>query len=203
MANARAKALKTSNPKEAQQATEWIQWLHGSHYANVLAMVHALGLHRDPSRGRTHIVFRMAKWTPKASKDIKHRFRITHAGVFKQEDVYGDIERMLKLKPGEGKKHVAMLQEDLDSANDAADAFSVFDLTFGDKLDLLLKSSTSGAPLRLTYFAHSLSCGPASFPIRMLRLWTYDPHWRKTVNLGEPPEPLVLSSGAKDVEQAF
>lgn len=123
--------LKQSHDPKAREAAEWIKWRDGSHYANTQALIHALGLHRDPSRGRTHIVFRYVKYTPQVSKDIRYRFTVTQAGVFKISDVYRDIDVIMGLNPGEGKKYIAEILQEVDATPGSADHVPIVNLAFG------------------------------------------------------------------------
>ena len=105
-AKQRAQQLKDAGSPDAKRVEEWIKWRDMSHYQNTTALFHALGLHRDLSRGRTHIVLRRMEYAPNASKDIRHRFRITHAGVFKISEIYTEIEYIMRLNRGKGKEYV-------------------------------------------------------------------------------------------------
>ncbi|THH31046.1 hypothetical protein EUX98_g3139 [Antrodiella citrinella] len=179
---AHAAQLKRTNPKDGQRAADWIKWRDAPHFANTYALAHALGLHRDPSRGRTHIVFRSLEYTPKASKDIRYRFTVAHAGVYKLTDVYPDIETMLRINPGEGKEYVDGLLDELDSmGND--DKVPILDLTFGEGIDPWL--------------------GSIAIPVGALRTLPHDPDWRRSINSGGPAQPMSLITGAKDAENIF
>ncbi|KAH8101077.1 hypothetical protein BXZ70DRAFT_107136 [Cristinia sonorae] len=180
-AKAHAEALKAEDPQEGQKASDWIKWRDGSHYANTHALAHALGLHRDPSRGRTHIVFRFMEYTPKASKDIRHKFRVSHAGVFRIQDVLTDIEGLMGLDPGEGREYIDGLLADVTRGENQV---PILDMSVGDDgIDPYL--------------------GSIAIPLSMLRSSTYDPNWRKSINMGDPAEPVALRCGAKDVEHVF
>ncbi|TCD67331.1 hypothetical protein EIP91_000252 [Steccherinum ochraceum] len=179
----KVKELKSSHSgKDAQKAADWIKWRDGSHFANTYALAHALGLHRDPSRGRTHIVFRMMEYTPKESKDIRHRFRVSHAGVYKLTDVYPDIERLMGLDQGEGQEYVKGLLEELDTTGNM-DKVPMLDLSFGGGVDAWL--------------------GSMAIPTYSLRQLTYDPDWRKSINISDPAEPFPNRPGVRDVEHEF
>ncbi|KAH7907110.1 hypothetical protein BJ138DRAFT_1160909 [Hygrophoropsis aurantiaca] len=67
---------------------------------------HALGLCRDSSRGRTHIIFFNAIYTPHASRDMMHKSQIDSAGVYRISDVMLEIESMMCVNPGEGKEYI-------------------------------------------------------------------------------------------------
>ncbi|KAI0798244.1 hypothetical protein C8Q75DRAFT_741096 [Abortiporus biennis] len=183
-ARAKAEALKAVDPKGGQQAEDWIKWRNGSHFANTRALCHALGLHKDPSRGRTHIVFRNVEYAPKASKDIQYKFRITGATVYKIEDVLNEIELLMGLDPGEGKEYLANLIHEIDEKNtDGAVIVPMLDLTFGDGVQTWL--------------------GSIGMPLDQIRKLPYDPQWREKINIDGPAGALRLRTGAKDVEFEF
>ncbi|KAH7905018.1 hypothetical protein BJ138DRAFT_1118861 [Hygrophoropsis aurantiaca] len=76
-------ALRFSDPGEFQRKTDWMKWRAGPLGANHNALFHALGLRRDSSRGRTHIIFFNTIYTPDASRDMMHKFQIDFAGVYR------------------------------------------------------------------------------------------------------------------------
>ncbi|KIJ34877.1 hypothetical protein M422DRAFT_263060 [Sphaerobolus stellatus SS14] len=80
---------------------------------NDKALIHALGLHRDPNRSRIYIVFKRTKYAPEASKDFRYKFHIDEMGVYKISDVMPEIESILRLRPGEGREHMDGLFEDV------------------------------------------------------------------------------------------
>ena len=140
---ARSQELKKAHDPKAQQAAEWIKWRDGSHHANSYALIHALGLHRDPSRGRTHIVFRFVEYTPHVSKDIRYRFTVTQAGVFKLSEVHADLESVMGLNPGEGKEYVDGLLTEIGVTSASEDKIPIVDLAFGEGLEPWLSTSAS------------------------------------------------------------
>lgn len=147
--NKNVEELKASNPKAANKASEWIKWRDGTHMANTECLVNALGLHRDPTRGKTHIVFRQVEYTPRASKDLRYRFRVVRCGVFKIESVMGDIEMMMGLDKGEGVEYIDSLLADLGSTSPGGEKIPMLDLTFGDGIQTWLGS---GALVFLSIF---------------------------------------------------
>ncbi|CAL1697555.1 unnamed protein product [Somion occarium] len=167
----------------AAKATDWIKFRESPIPANNTLLAHALGLYRDPSRGHTHIVFREVEYRPKASKDFRFRFHAKRAGVFKIEDVMMEIERMMGLNPGEGPKYVREILEDLDATNPRLEKAPILNISFGDGIQTWL--------------------GSAAISVYSLRMTPHNPRWRESMNLGEPPEPLLLKSGAQDVEHVF
>lgn len=139
--------MKETSPTEAKKAAEWMKYRDGAHYANVEGLIHALGLHRDPTRGRTHIVFRSLKYTPKASDDVRYKLSVIQAGVFKLTDVYIDIEKIMRLNRGEGKEYVDGLLAELDSV--LGDNVPILDLmSCGDLQPWLRNQWATPAPLQ-------------------------------------------------------
>ncbi|KAJ7034521.1 hypothetical protein C8F04DRAFT_1101240 [Mycena alexandri] len=163
----------------AKRAADWSLWCNSNHNATQFGVIHALGLHRDPKRGRTHIVFKQVEYVPTATK-VKHKFRIVACGVFLIKDVLRDIETVMRLDLGEGQGFVDTLFYELDGTHAKV---PFVDLSFGDGVSAWL-----GSGAVTTDTLHGLS---------------YDPDWRKRFNVGAPPGPLVLKSGAKDVEHVF
>ncbi|KAJ7034504.1 hypothetical protein C8F04DRAFT_1234152 [Mycena alexandri] len=178
----RAEALKKielmsrTDPDGAERAADWLSWCNSNHDAMQIGMIHALGLHREPQRGRTHIVFKQVEYVPTATK-LKHKFRVLVCGVFRIKEVLRDLETVMRLDRGEGQEYVDSVFPEMHEMVPFAH------LSFGNGVTAWLGSGvTSTAALR-------------NFP--------YDPDWRKKFNVGVPPEPMVLMSGAKDVEHIF
>jgi len=180
---AKTEALQEIDPSGAQKASDWIKWRDGSHIANTYALAFTLGLHRDPSGGRTHIVFKQVEYTPHASKDIRHKFRVARCGVYRIADVLSDIELMMGLNKGEGKEYVQSLLDELDSTNRALSLVPILDLTFGEGIETWM--------------------GSIALTVDGLRQLPYSANWRKLMNKGAPAEPMVLRSKAQDAEHMF
>ena len=144
-AKERVEELKSSDRKEANKAADWVKWRQGTHAANTYCLAHALGLQRDPSRGRTHIVFRKVEYTPRVSKDFRYRFRVERCGVFKTQDVLSEIEGLMGLDEGEGKEYINGIFLDLGTSAQGApgEKVPILDLTFGDGIQTWLGSSKS------------------------------------------------------------
>ncbi|KAJ7770689.1 hypothetical protein B0H16DRAFT_1685922 [Mycena metata] len=163
----------------AKRAADWSLWCNSNHDATQFGLIHALGLHRDPKRGRTHIVFKQVEYVPTATK-LKHKFRIVACGVFLIKDVLRDIETVMRLDLGEGQEFVDSLFYELDGTHANV---PFVDLSFGDGVSAWLGSGATTTDA--------------------LRGLSYDPDWRKRFNVGAPPGPLMLKSEAKDVEHVF
>lgn len=108
-----------------------------------------MGLHRAPARGRTHIVVRQIAYTPLArdgtpKDDIRDRFEVVAASVFRIADVHGDIETALGLDPGEGRTYIAEMLAELDSLREgdrSDEMVPILDLTLGEGITAWLGSS--------------------------------------------------------------
>ena len=140
----RVEKLKQEGSPLAQKEADWVEWRNLSHYANTYGLQNALNLHRDPTRGRTHIVVRQVKYTP-GEADLRYRFTITHAGVFKLADCWDAIDDVMGGHKGEGKEIVADILNDIDSTSESRgrDPAPMLDLTFGDGVQPWLGSSES------------------------------------------------------------
>lgn len=96
-------------------------------------------MRRDPSRGRTHFVLRQVMYVPEES-DLRYRFTITHAGVFKLDDCWDAIDEVMG---GEGKELVRDILNDVDSTSvtSGRNVAPMLDLTIGESLQPWLGSS--------------------------------------------------------------
>lgn len=94
------------DPVRAQKEQDWIDWRQSVNVSDTSAVIHALGLHRDPSRWRTHIFFRQVLYTPKTSKGVWGKFRTVRCGVYRIADVLKDIEDLMGLEKGEALEQV-------------------------------------------------------------------------------------------------
>ncbi|KAJ6600034.1 hypothetical protein DFH09DRAFT_1129272 [Mycena vulgaris] len=178
-------AMSLTDPEGAKRAADWSLWCNSNHDATQFGLVHALGLHRDPQRGRTHIVVKEVEYVPTASK-LKHKFRVLACGVFRVKDILRDLEAHMRLDRGEGQEYVDSLFDELDGTRSGPEygtKVPFIDLSFGEGVSPWLGSAATTA--------------------NNLRAMPYNPDWRKGFNIGAPPKPLKLRSGAKDVEHIF
>ncbi|KAJ6469410.1 hypothetical protein C8R45DRAFT_908821 [Mycena sanguinolenta] len=169
--------LSRTDPDGAKLAADWSLWR--TQEFTQFQLVHALGLHRDPKRGRTHIVFKAVEYVPTATK-VQHKFRVISCGVFRIKDVLRDIETAMGLDCGEGQEYVESVFYEMAGAYASV---PFIHLTVGDGIEAWLGSGATTVDSILTV--------------------PYDPEWRKQFNIGAPPEPMILRRGAKDVEQVF
>lgn len=140
--------LEATDPLKAQRERDWVRWRDSPHEGNSYTLAHALRLHHDPTRGRTHIVLRSLKYTPTTAsgkeRDLRDRFTVVGAGVFRIADVTGDIERAMGLDPGEGQEYVDSLIDELDSLGEEMGGerpIPILDLTMGEGISPWLGSS--------------------------------------------------------------
>ncbi|KZV62384.1 hypothetical protein PENSPDRAFT_692538 [Peniophora sp. CONT] len=187
-------AQKKEDPVIGQKFTDWDEWLETPSTHRRDARISALGVHRDPSRGQTHILMEGAKYTPEASNDPRFKFTIVSAGVFLIEDALVSIERSLDLAPGEGRSYV---QEHI------AGAFSQLDEVMGDgdcPIPMVILSMCSGIKpgVLITQMGSSLA---------LSNVVPYNPEWRKSINgtLGVVSDPMELryQPDVKDAEKDF
>lgn len=121
-------------PDKAQLASDWYTWRVTPVPANLECLIHALGLQRDPSRSRTHIVFKQVEYVPQA-KSRRDRFKVVGAGVFRLDDIWSDLEAVMGLNKGEGKTYIKEMLEDFDNSTrkTTENMLPMLDLMFGSR----------------------------------------------------------------------
>lgn len=94
------KRLKETNPEEARKLFKHDKWrdLVCSHKADLHGPIHALGLQRNPSRGRTHMFIQSLEYVS-GDNSQPRRTRTSRCGVYKIQDMRNNIRRMF---PGIG-----------------------------------------------------------------------------------------------------
>ena len=107
--------LKLQDPPAGEREEDWIKWRTSHLGIPVETPIHALGLHRDPNRGATHILWYGVKYTPDAGKDIGQKFTIVTAGVYEINDVLSEIEGCMGLERGEGREYIDDLLKPLNN----------------------------------------------------------------------------------------
>jgi hypothetical protein len=136
--------MSLTDPGGAKRAADWKLWCHSNHDASKFGLAHALGLHRNPERGRTHIVFKVVEYVPTAIH-LKYKFRVVSCGVFRIKDVLRDVEAIMGLDPGEGQEYVDGLLDELEETSKVP----FIDLSFGEGVTAWLGS---GEFLSLRFF---------------------------------------------------
>ncbi|VDC07636.1 unnamed protein product [Peniophora sp. CBMAI 1063] len=182
--------LKKEDSVAAQRHADWMEWRDSPAAHRKNAHISALGLHKDPMRGRTHIVLQLVEYTPNTSKDPRSKFTIVATGVFRIKDVLRMIEPSMGLSPGEGPSFIQEVLDEVDRtarpSRDVTSLIPILDLSFGKGVETWLGSNAT---------SHSA-----------LRNHPYNQDWRKIINgIGIVPEPLTLVDevNAKDVEHVF
>ncbi|VDC07635.1 unnamed protein product [Peniophora sp. CBMAI 1063] len=188
-------ARKKEDPVIGQQLTDLSEWMDAPAQHRRDAHISALGVHRDPSRGRTHILMEGMAYTPDASDDPRYKFTVTTAGVFRISDVLQSIELSLGLTAGEGQSYI---QSRIDKALESRAP----DLQRGDHLIVIpILSMCSGIKPGQLHFQMASSLALRELPI------PYNPEWRKAINgkLGVVAGDMILryQPGVKDVETVF
>ncbi|KAK0458675.1 uncharacterized protein EV420DRAFT_1643015 [Desarmillaria tabescens] len=145
-------------------------------------LVPALGLVRDTSRGRTHIIYQEVEHVPSAKNPLD-KFRSTRIGVFKQEDVWKDLESRLGPDSGDAKMHIREMLKEFDTGPGKERVgrkahVPIFNLMFSskNKVDVYLRM--------------------CEITQRDLVLIRPKPDWRRFVNVkGEPSIHIQLCDG--------
>ena len=127
-----AEEISIPAPAEGRRASDWITWRHLKRPNINIARALALGLDRNPSRSRTHILLEEVVHVPDA-KYSRDRFQVAKAGVYKLDDVWSEIDRLVGCNPGEGKKAIdEMLIEATEK--DVIKSLPIFFLQFGQRV---------------------------------------------------------------------
>ena len=118
-----------SNPKLAKFTEDWIAWIKKPQPERTkLAMALALGLHRDPSRARTHAFVQEVAHVPHA-RDPRYYFRAAHAGIFLLEDIADRMDRASGVTVGTAKKSIEAFWRQNKLKDDQRDSLSVVIVT--------------------------------------------------------------------------
>lgn len=139
--------LKIIRPDIARMREDARKWQKGTHYAVLQGPINALALQHHRSRGRTHMVFLEVEHTMVKSSDSRQRLRVSKCGVFKIEEVLGDIERIMLRPKGWALLAVNDFLDDMFPRVQAS-AQSPFQLglspmlimMYGDEMEPLLRS---------------------------------------------------------------
>jgi hypothetical protein len=135
------KQLSLTDPQGAQRATDWKVWRNSS--TGNWAITHALGLHRDPKRGRSHILVKHVEHTPKASKELRYKFRVIDCGVFRISDIMPEIEGLMGLNKGEGDEYIQGLLKGMErQGSDGTWWIPTLHLSFGQGVETWLGCGT-------------------------------------------------------------
>ena len=89
---------------------DWDMWRQAPREALVRAQARALGMHIDPERSRTHVLIQEIDYSPR-ERDVRRKFAIVRAGVFRVREVLHGIEALFSLAEGHGEAWVQDLVE--------------------------------------------------------------------------------------------
>ncbi|KAK0502040.1 hypothetical protein EDD18DRAFT_1139018 [Armillaria luteobubalina] len=180
--------LKTKDASAARQFRDWMNFRDNAKLKTIDSFTHALGLARDASRGRTHIIYQEVEYAPSVMGDFD-QFRTTGVGVFKLEDVWRDIESRMKLDPGEGKVYIREMLEEFDHTSRQ-----------GRVEEALI-------PIFVLVFCGIRACISIShFSQKKVSSMQFNPDWRQDVDMkgSIPPVNIKLGDGKiPDAEHIF
>ena len=94
-----------SDPVRAQHIKDWNTWCQAPLEALTRAQAQALGMHVDADRGRSHMLIQEVVHLPR-EREVRRKFAIVRAGVFRVRDVLRGIEATFKLAEGQGAAYV-------------------------------------------------------------------------------------------------
>ncbi|KAF8652510.1 hypothetical protein AX16_004366 [Volvariella volvacea WC 439] len=175
---------REQSPGRAIFDTDWINWFKC--FCD-RAPIHALGLHRDPTRGKTHIMICHVLHSPTA-QDLRDKFTIVAVNVYKVDEVLPILEEELDFDRGKGQEHVNDLLEK-------------FERIGGEDSDKVIPAMCLVANVergnRRTWF------GCAPIPKNLVEGLPYDPNWRKILNCDNPPGNILWLDGPIDREHTF
>ena len=81
----------------------------------MVAQARALGIPVDPRRARTHLLIQEVEYMPR-ERDVRRKFKIVRAGVFRLRDASRGLEKICRLAEGHGEAWVREMVETADSA---------------------------------------------------------------------------------------
>ncbi|KAK1228324.1 hypothetical protein PQX77_008635 [Marasmius sp. AFHP31] len=177
-----------SSSDDARCIEDWNRFKNSGFDGNT-ASFHALGMHRDLNRGKTHILVKKIRYVPDNGSDLFDRFRIEEAGVFKISEAMNDLDHFMG---GQGgiKQGIETLRRDFRSGpgKDESTAAEFFNLYISDD------------PRIRTYLRIA---GVRSDAKDLLE---HDPFWRRSLNRGKKRpdvKPLVTPSRIRDAEYDY
>ncbi|KAJ3538100.1 hypothetical protein NM688_g6568 [Phlebia brevispora] len=178
---ARISKLELTDPFAAQRARDWMRWRGFLHEGNYDTVIDTLGLRRDVSRGGTHIVIYQVEYAPTTrlgkEKDLRDRFQVVRAGVFRLDDACEFIEITMGIFDGGLRRDFS----DEVAWENAQGLVPIFSYVVG-----------YGIPSWI---------GQMAISVDSLHLSKHTAEWRKRFNRdGNPVEPLRLPNGIQDAE---
>lgn len=79
-------------PGLVQIYSDYDKWTSLQHYPNIEGPIHALGLHRDRSRGWTHVIVQEMEYTSLGTRRGQDLFRVVRCGIFRGKEIAKDID---------------------------------------------------------------------------------------------------------------
>ncbi|KAK0501488.1 hypothetical protein EDD18DRAFT_737949 [Armillaria luteobubalina] len=181
--------LSRTAPLEAQRASDWHVWRDTPRRAHALCFASGLGLSRDDSRSRTHIVFQQVEHVPDA-KNMLERFKTTGVGIYKLADVWQDFEAVMGLKAGEGKSFIDEVLEEFDHGPGNGLGGSI-------SIPIICLMFSPAGEVQTYLSCHSVTKD-------QLKSARYNPDWRKDLYPSAPPGQIkLIRRGPKDAEHIF
>ncbi|KAF8636872.1 hypothetical protein AX16_010930 [Volvariella volvacea WC 439] len=177
-----------TDAKAARFDKDFVKWNAMPQIIDQDVFVHALGLHRNPDRIKTHALFAEMEYNP-ASKDSTQKFVITSAAIYKVGEAARLMERLLGLGRGKATPQV----EDIFKVHKAM-CTGGFDGYIPTLCFLYNRDDSQG--LNRVW----VTC---MVPPRRFKQIAYDPEWRKLINRKNPSKPLVWPNGPNDSEYIF
>ncbi|KAK0234383.1 hypothetical protein EDD85DRAFT_955209 [Armillaria nabsnona] len=166
----------------AQKLRDWTDYRDNPRPEMIECFAHALGLARDASRGRTHIVYQEVEYIP-SIKNRLDRFRSKRIGVFKFEDVWQDLGSRWGLDPDEGRMRIRQMLDEFDHKSG--------NVRFGGKTQIPIFNLIFSANIHDEVYLKMFTISQ-----RMLVSMRPRSDWRRDVNVkGEPPAHIKLSDG--------
>ncbi|KAK0187429.1 hypothetical protein F5146DRAFT_1064975 [Armillaria mellea] len=107
-------AVERISASAAQKLRDWTDYKEHPKPETLECFAHALGLARDASRGRTHIIYQEVEYVP-STKNRLDRFRTKRIGVFKFEDVWQDLGSRRRLDIDELKTSVRRMLDEVNN----------------------------------------------------------------------------------------
>ncbi|KAH9943610.1 hypothetical protein B0H21DRAFT_695519 [Amylocystis lapponica] len=173
--NDRLAAMLLALPSDAQREKDFHAWLDVVDNAPLISV---LNLHREAQRGRTHIVLQEVVYTPKASREVREKFRVLR-----------ELERIIRLNGGEGAEYVASVVDEMELATRGYGVPFVI-LSYGKSMQPWLGGGEFASCAWI--LEASLLTGTDAVPRKLLTERPYDPNWRKALNPHAPPVLIHL-----------
>ncbi|KAL0575626.1 hypothetical protein V5O48_006351 [Marasmius crinis-equi] len=180
--------LNINSAEDARCIDDWNRYKRSGFDGNNVSF-HALGLHHNLDRGKTHILVKKVRYVPDGGRDILHRFEIEEAGVFRIREVLDDLDFLMDCGRGGTAKGMGMLRKDFGNGPGKAERIAeYFNFFISDDSRISTYLSIAGvSPKAKEALKH-------------------EPNWRNHLNVGKrasPAKPLTLPSGAQDAEYDY